>query len=182
MALFAENPGDGVNDVGFAAAVRANDAGSTRPAERDHGAFAERLKANDFDFSQLQQDVPFGRQLLHCRHQQTRKQIDSCESQLFATARARTREERRRFVPRGEGLWFNRSTVHRSPVKTFGRFSVRGPAAWRKDGGTGKNSNTMHSACKALRYNSPPLQLVDKLLAPQGGLSNMGYLSNGPTW
>jgi len=59
MALFAENPGDGVNDVGFAAAVRADDARGTRPAERDHGAFAERLKANDFDFSQLQQDIPF---------------------------------------------------------------------------------------------------------------------------
>src|SRR5882757_2172965 len=79
--------------------------------------------------------------------------IDNCESQPSAAARARTREERRRFVPRGEGLWFNRSTVHRSPVKTFGRFSVRGPAAWRKDGGTGKNSNTMYSACKALPYN-----------------------------
>jgi len=153
MALFAENPGDGVNDVGFAAAVGADDARGTRPAERDHGAFAKRLKANDFDFSQLQQDIPFGRQLLHgCQHE-TRKQIDNCESQPSAAARARTREERRRFVPRGEGLWFNRSTVHRSPVKTFGRFSVRGPAAWRKDGGTGKNSNTMHSACKALPYN-----------------------------
>ncbi len=157
MALFAENPGDGVNDVGFAAAVRANDAGSTRPAERDHGAFAERLKANDFDFSQLQQDVPFGRQLLHGSQHETRKQLDNCESQPSATARARTREERRRFVPRGEGLWFDRSTLQGSPVKTFGRFSVRGPAAWRKDGGTGKNSNTMCGACKALRYNWWPL-------------------------
>ncbi len=63
------------------------------------------------------------------------------------------REERRRCIPRGEGLWSDRSTLHASPVKTFGRFSVRGPAAWRKDGGTGENSNTMHKACKALRYN-----------------------------
>ncbi len=168
MALFAENPGDGVNDVGFAAAVGADYAGGTGPAERDHGAFAERLKANDFDFSQLQQDVPFGRQLLHgCQHE-TRKQIDNCESQLFFKAWAKTREERRRFVPRGKGLWFDRSTVQRSPVKTFGRFSVRGPAAWRKDGGTEKNSNTMRVACKALRYN--PLQLVATLLAPQESL------------
>ena len=59
VALFAENPGNGVNDIGFAAAVRADDAGSAGSAERDHGAFAKRLKANDFDFSQLQQDIPF---------------------------------------------------------------------------------------------------------------------------
>jgi hypothetical protein len=39
-----------------------------------------------------------------------------------------------------------------SPADTFGRFSVRGPAAWRKDGGTGKNSNTMRKQCKALRH------------------------------
>ena len=60
------------------------------------------------------------------------------------------REERRRCIPRGEGLSSDRSTFIRSPVKTFGRFSVRGPAAWRKDGGTGKNSNTMCGACKDL--------------------------------
>jgi len=53
----------------------------------------------------------------------------------------------------GEGLWSDRSTLVGSPVKTFGRFSVRGPAAWRKDGGTGKNSNTMRNACKALRHD-----------------------------
>ena len=59
MALLAENPGDGIHDDGFAAAVRPDDARCAGPAERDYGALAERLKANDFDFSQLQQDVPF---------------------------------------------------------------------------------------------------------------------------
>jgi hypothetical protein len=59
MALFAENPGNGIHDVGFAAAVRPDDAGRAGSAERDHGALAKRLKANDFNFSQLQQDVPF---------------------------------------------------------------------------------------------------------------------------
>lgn len=29
---------------------------------------------------------------------------------------------------------------------------VQSPAAWRKDGGTGKNSNTMFLLCLALRY------------------------------
>ena len=69
-------------------------------------------------------------------------------------ARGKTREKRRRFVPRGEGLSSNRSIpeTQGSPADTFGRFSVRGPAAWRKDGGTGKNCNTMCKACKALRY------------------------------
>src|SRR6266403_3938592 len=56
----------------------------------------------------------------------------------------------------GEGLSIDRSTCLRAPVKTFGRFSVRGPAAWRKDGGTEKNSNTMYGACKALPHDPNP--------------------------
>src|SRR5438067_4218402 len=71
---------------------------------------------------------------------------------LTQGAAAIEREERRRCIPRGEGLSSDRSTFLRSPVKTFGRFSVRGPAAWRKDGGTGENSNTMYGACKDLPY------------------------------
>src|ERR1700674_4349093 len=59
VALFAENPGNGIHDVGFAAAVWPDDAGRAGPAERNYGALAKRLKANDFHFSQLQQDVPF---------------------------------------------------------------------------------------------------------------------------
>jgi len=59
MALLAEDPGDGVHDVGLAAAVWPDNAGRARPAEGDHGALTKRLKTNDFDFSQLQQDVPF---------------------------------------------------------------------------------------------------------------------------
>src|SRR5258707_3043751 len=95
---------------------------------------------------------PFGRQLLRgCQHE-ARTQLDNREIQPFPAAGAKPREERRLFVPRGEGLWSDRSTLLGSSVKTLGRFSVRGPAAWRKDGGTGKNSNTMRTACKALRY------------------------------
>jgi len=59
VALFAENPGNGIHDVGFTAAVWPDDAGRAGPAERNYGALAKRLKANDFHFSQLQQDVPF---------------------------------------------------------------------------------------------------------------------------
>src|SRR5260370_35923264 len=62
-------------------------------------------------------------------------------------------EKRDDVVPRGEGLWSDRSTHLRSPVKTFGRFSGRGPAACLMDGGAGKNTNTMRTACKDLPYN-----------------------------
>src|SRR6267378_1660557 len=123
------------------------------------------LKPTISTFRSFSKMSPFGRQPLHgCQHK-TRNQMDNNKTQPLPTAVATTREERRRFVPRGEGLWNDRSTRHGSPVTTFGRFSVRGPAAWRKDGGTEKNSNTMRVACKALRYN--PLQLVATLLAPQ---------------
>src|SRR5258707_5700345 len=115
------------------------------------------LKATISHFRSFSKMSPFDRQLLcGCQHE-TRIPLDNCKSQPLSRAAARTREGRRRFVPRGEGLWSDRSTLHGSPVKTFGRFSVRGPAAWRKDGGTGKNSNTMRNACKALRHDLWPL-------------------------
>src|SRR5713101_1558877 len=115
------------------------------------------LKPTISTFRSFSKMSPFGRQLLRgCQHE-TRKQLDNCESQPSHRAGARTREERLRFVPRGEGLWSDRSTLHRSPVKTFGRFSVRGPAAWRKDGGTGKNCNMRRIACKDLRHDLWPI-------------------------
>src|SRR5712692_7944514 len=115
------------------------------------------LKPRISTFRSFSKMSPFGRQLLHgCRHE-TRIPLNNSESQPFPTARAKTREKRRRFVPRGEGLWSHRSALLGSPAKTFGRFSVRGPAAWRKDGGTGKNTNTMRRACKALRNELWPL-------------------------
>ena len=63
MALLAQHPADRVHHVRLPAAVRPHDAGRAGAAERDHGAFAERLKANDFYFSQLKQGVPFCRVL-----------------------------------------------------------------------------------------------------------------------
>jgi len=59
VTLLAEDPGNGVHHVGFAATVGSDDAGGAGAAEGDHGALTKRLKANDFDFSQLKQDVPF---------------------------------------------------------------------------------------------------------------------------
>jgi hypothetical protein len=85
---------------------------------------------------------------------------------------ANSPNKRRLCIPRGEGLSSVRSipqiagspaksarlgparksTRLGSPSKTCGRFSIRGPAAWRKDGGTGKNTNTMFLSCLALPY------------------------------
>jgi len=53
MALFAEDPADGVYDIGFSAAIGADDASCAGTAEGDDGAFAKRLETGDFDFSQF---------------------------------------------------------------------------------------------------------------------------------
>jgi hypothetical protein len=62
----------------------------------------------------------------------------------------KTRVERRRIDPLGEGLSSDKSTALRSLRQTSGRFSVRGPAAWRVDGGTGKKITTRNLECKGL--------------------------------
>src|SRR5207302_6089900 len=109
------------------------------------------LKPTISTFRSFSKMSPLGRQLLHGGQHEPATQRDNCLSQPFLRAAAKTREERRRFVPRGEGLSSDGSTLRGSPVKTFGRFSVRGPAAWRKDGGTEKKSNTVRTACKVRR-------------------------------
>src|SRR5260370_11127786 len=126
------------------------------------------LKPRISTFRSFSKMSPFGRQPPHgCQHK-ARIPPENRASQPSHRAGAETREERRRFVPRGEGLWSDKSTRHGSHVKTFGRFSVRGPAAWRKDGGTGKNSNTMRTTCKALRYKLYPLcQRHNELAGPR---------------
>src|SRR5713226_2242189 len=63
----------------------------------------------------------------------------------------RSCNEKRSFIFREGVTVDDNPTVTRSPVKTFGRFSIRGPAAWRVDGGTGKNTNTIPRCCKAYR-------------------------------
>ena len=59
VALFAQDPGDSVDDVGLAATVRADDAGRADTAEGHYRAFAEGLEPYNFDFSKLQQVIPF---------------------------------------------------------------------------------------------------------------------------
>ncbi len=59
MALFAQDPGDGVHNVGFAAAIRPDDTRQSTAAEGDMGLFAERFEAHQLDFAQFQQGFPF---------------------------------------------------------------------------------------------------------------------------
>src|SRR5271163_3083412 len=77
-------------------------------------------------------------------------QMSLSADRCTARAELKTRVERRRIVPRGEGLSRDKSTGLRSLRQTYGRFSVRGPAAWRLDGGTGKETITRLIECKGL--------------------------------
>jgi len=59
VALLAQDPGDGVHNIGFAAAVRPDDARQPAAAEGDLGLLTERFEAHQLDFAQFQQDFPF---------------------------------------------------------------------------------------------------------------------------
>ena len=59
MALLTQNPGNGVHNVGFAAAVGPDDARQPAAAEGDLCLLTERFKPHQFDFAQFQQDFPF---------------------------------------------------------------------------------------------------------------------------
>src|SRR5215469_19457 len=77
--------------------------------------------------------------------------------------RCETRERRRLCIPRMEGVSRNEPTGTRSIAQTFGRFSIRALAAWRRvdrftvahftDGGTGKKTNTVSKRCKEYARN-----------------------------
>ena len=56
--LLAEHPTDGVADVGFAAAVGADNGGDARPVEPQFGAVAEGLESLEFDAFEFQQSSP----------------------------------------------------------------------------------------------------------------------------
>jgi hypothetical protein len=61
MALLAQNPRNGIHNIGLAAAIGANDASKPAAAEGDLRLFAKRFEAYQFDFAQFKQDFPFGR-------------------------------------------------------------------------------------------------------------------------
>ena len=53
VALLAEDPGDGVDHVRLAAAVRPHDTGDAAAAESDRRLLAERFEAQKFDFAKF---------------------------------------------------------------------------------------------------------------------------------
>ena len=114
MALLAEDPGDSVHNIGFAAAVGPNNASQAAAAEGDLSLFAERFEAYQLDFSQFEQDFPF------------------YGLRRRALGRSKTQMSRQRRVPiPGKGRNCDKIAE--------GSFSS-GPAAWRYDGGYGKLS------------------------------------------
>ena len=52
--LLAEDPADGIAEIGFTTAIGADDGGDAVPGEAQFGAVAERLKTLEFDFPQLE--------------------------------------------------------------------------------------------------------------------------------
>jgi len=59
MALLAQDPGDGVHNIGFAAAVGPDNARQAASAEGDLRLLAERFEAYQLHFAQFEQDIPF---------------------------------------------------------------------------------------------------------------------------
>ena len=53
MALLPQNPRNGVDDIGLAAAIRADDAGEPATAEGNLRLFAKRFEADELDFAQF---------------------------------------------------------------------------------------------------------------------------------
>jgi len=59
MALLAQNPRNGVDDIGLAAAIRPDDASEPGAAEGNLCLFAKRFESHKLDFAQFKQDFPF---------------------------------------------------------------------------------------------------------------------------
>jgi len=55
MALLSKYPGNGVDNVRFAASVWSDDAAQTRAAKGQVGLLTKRLESNQFDFAKFQQ-------------------------------------------------------------------------------------------------------------------------------
>ena len=121
VALLAQHPGNGVHDIGFAAAIRPDDAGEPGAAESDMRLFAKRFEAHQLDFAQFKQDFPF------------------VASAVYAPGGTGSRES---LTPsplptyRQKRIPLTREGSSRDKIAE-GSFSS-GPAAWRYDGGTGK--------------------------------------------
>ena len=59
MALLSKYPGNGINDVRFAASVWPDNAAQTGAAKRQVGLLTKGLKSNQFDFAEFEQVLPY---------------------------------------------------------------------------------------------------------------------------
>jgi len=132
MALFAENPGNGIHDVGFAAAVRPTMQVVPDPLNVTTVRSQNDLKPTISTFRSFSKMSPFGRQLLRgCQHE-ARIQLDNREIQPFPAAGAKPREERTTFRSSRGGSLERQVNPSRVVCQNVWQVSVRGPAAWRK--------------------------------------------------
>lgn len=59
MALFAQNPGNRIDNVRFATSVWTHDAGQSSTAKGQVRFLAKGFEANQFDFTQFEQETPY---------------------------------------------------------------------------------------------------------------------------
>ena len=131
MALLAQDPRDGIDNVGFPTAIGSDDAGKPAAAEGNLRLFAKRFEANELDFAQFKQDFPFmasavyalGGPVLENRlHQAHSINIGRNVFRLLGRVRAATKSLKGRLA------------VAQPPGATMAV--------------TGKHVNTRHSKCK----------------------------------
>ena len=123
MALLAQNPRNGVDDIGLAAAIRPNDAGEPGAAEGNLCLFAKRFESHKLDFAQFKQDFPF---------YGLRRVCAGWSGSLKSPTPNPLPTYRQKRIP------LTREGSSRDKIAE-GSFSS-GPAAWRYDGGYGKTS------------------------------------------
>jgi hypothetical protein len=121
VALLAQNPRNGIDDIGLTAAIRADDAGEPAAAEGNMRLYAERFEANELDFAQFKQDFPFYGLRRSCAGWSGSRKSPT-PSPLPAYRQKR--------IP------LTREGSSRDKIAE-GSFNS-GPAAWRYDGGYGK--------------------------------------------
>ena len=121
MALLAQNPRNGVDDIGLAAAIRPDDAGEPGAAEGNLCLFAKRFESHKLDFAQFKQDFPF---------YGLRRVSAGWSGSLKSPTPNPLPTYRQKRIP------LTREGSSRDKIAE-GSFSS-GPAAWRYDGGYGK--------------------------------------------
>src|SRR5229473_2906019 len=163
VALLAQYPRNRIHHVRLPAPIWPHDASSPGSAERHDRTLAERLKPCDFHFPQLKQGLPF------CPSSHAQSQIGTPSqpaqppipvgAQPACGRQAPLRNKHHGPLVQREtklylqGRSYRRRQPDRDAVARQNVWQVldQSPAAWRVNGGTGKNTNTNLCRCKAFR-------------------------------